>query len=319
MKEFYTMTGKMAIGTRLRLLSEYLTDQSAKVFKSYDTEMKPKWFPVFFTISQETALPITIIAHQIGQSHPSVSGIVKELLNAGLVEEHKDKTDGRKNLITLSKKGLALQQKLEYTYEDVGSAIEKITAHSTHQLWQALEEFEYLLEQKSLLQRVFDERKKREAANVTIVPFEDKYHVHFKRLNQEWIDKYFIMEDADHNSLDNAQEYIINRGGDIIMALHNDEVVGTCALIKTDNEEYQYELAKMAVSPKAQGLGIGWILGKEVIKIAKSKGAKNIYLESNTVLTPAITLYRKLGFKKITGIPSPYERSNIQMVLDLNT
>ncbi|RYY25293.1 MAG: MarR family transcriptional regulator, partial [Chitinophagaceae bacterium] len=46
-------------------------------------------------------------------------------------------------------------------------------------------------------------------------------------------------------------------------------------------------------------------------------GARKVYLESNTKLEPAINLYYKLGFKKIAGAPSPYERCNIQMELEL--
>ncbi|RZL43422.1 MAG: MarR family transcriptional regulator, partial [Pedobacter sp.] len=40
-----------------------------------------------------------------------------------------------------------------------------------------------------------------------------------------------------------------------------------------------------------------------------------IYLESNTILKPAINLYHKLGFEKIAGKPTPYTRCNIQMEL----
>jgi len=78
-----------------------------------------------------------------------------------------------------------------------------------------------------------------------------------------------------------------------------------------------YELAKMAVSPKAKGKGIGYLLGKACIAKAKQMGANKLYLESNTILKPAISLYHKLGFKKVTGIPSPYERCNIQMELEI--
>lgn len=88
-------------------------------------------------------------------------------------------------------------------------------------------------------------------------------------------------------------------------------------------DENTYELAKMAVSPGVQGKGIGLLLSKSIIKKAKSLGAKRLYLESNSVLTPAINLYIKLGFKHIEdvvseGIKSPYERCNIQMELSLD-
>ncbi|MNU10588.1 hypothetical protein D3C72_2578290 [compost metagenome] len=48
-------------------------------------------------------------------------------------------------------------------------------------------------------------------------------------------------------------------------------------------------------------------------------GGKKLYLESNTNLKPAIRLYEKLGFKKVTGNLSPYKRVDIQMALDLET
>ncbi|HMI01089.1 MAG TPA: GNAT family N-acetyltransferase, partial [Pedobacter sp.] len=61
-----------------------------------------------------------------------------------------------------------------------------------------------------------------------------------------------------------------------------------------------------------------WLLGNAVIEKARSLGARKIYLESNTILTPAINLYHKLGFKKVAGHATPYERCNIQMELSLN-
>jgi len=75
----------------------------------------------------------------------------------------------------------------------------------------------------------------------------------------------------------------------------------------------------MAVSPKAQGKGVGLLLAESAIKWASEKGASKIYLESNTKLTPAIKLYEKLGFKRITGISSAYNRVDIQMLLTLNS
>lgn len=103
-----------------------------------------------------------------------------------------------------------------------------------------------------------------------------------------------------------------------MVALFNGEPVGVCALLKMNDPDYQFELAKMAVSPKAHGKGIGWLLGQEAIRRAKEAGATGIYLESNTILKPAISLYQKLGFVKLCGRPTPYERCNIQMGLKFN-
>ena len=48
---FYNKTGKMALGSRLRRLSELITEQAGKVYSLYDIEMQPKWFPVFYALS----------------------------------------------------------------------------------------------------------------------------------------------------------------------------------------------------------------------------------------------------------------------------
>jgi GNAT superfamily N-acetyltransferase len=150
---------------------------------------------------------------------------------------------------------------------------------------------------------------------IRIVDFEPQYAEAFKALNKAWISKYFKMEAADFKALDHFQESILDKGGHILVALLEEEPVGVLALIKMDDPVYHYELAKMAVSPQAQGHGIGWQLGQEAIEKAKSLGAANLYLESNTILQPAINLYRKLGFKEVYGRPTPYERANIQMEL----
>jgi len=190
-------------------------------------------------------------------------------------------------------------------------------AEATHNLWEAIAEWELLLEQKSLLKRVQEQKKLRESRNVQVVAYEPQYQSAFKALNAEWISAYFEMEEADYKALDHPEEYILDKGGKILVALYNGEALGVCALIKMNDPDYDFEMAKMAVSPQAQGKSIGWLLGQAVIRSAKELGASKIYLESNTLLQPAISLYYKMGFKKISGRPTPYKRANIQMELDL--
>lgn len=148
-----------------------------------------------------------------------------------------------------------------------------------------------------------------------MVDFKPEYQPYFKQLNHEWISKYFIIEDSDNKVLDKPQEEIINKGGFILMALYDNQFVGTVAMINLGN--HKYELAKMAVTPSAQGLGIGWRMAQQAIYKAWCQNAETIYLESNSKLTPAISLYRKLGFIETELQPTPYQRCNIQMELKL--
>ncbi len=310
----FQKAGKMALGSRLRILGEEMIESAQAIYNVYEVELKPKWFPVFYCLSQSPErLSITEIARDIGQSHPAVIKTIKGMRAEGIVSEHRDEKDGRKNNIALTEKGKRIAQQFENQYQDVGQAVEALLSQTQHNLWLALDEFEYLLAQKPLFSSVLEQKKLRESQHVQIIDYEARYAQAFKALNEAWISKYFKMEAVDHQSLDNPKSYILDKGGLIRVALYAAEPVGVCALIKMDHERFDYELAKMAVSPQAQGKGIGYILGRDILEQARQLGARSVYLESNTVLEPAIKLYQKLGFQKVVGYPSPYERCNIQM------
>ncbi len=316
---FFSRTGKMALGSRLRLLTARLTDDAATIYDVYEIGLKPKWFPVFFVLSEEGEKTITEIAGEIGHSQPSVSKIVREMTAAGLISENNDTEDKRRNVVALTPEGIEATARIKEQYSDVNAAVEDMIASSRHNLWEAIEEWEYLLDRKSLYQRVEEQRKIRESKKVRIVPYSEQYRATFKALNEEWISTYFEMEEADYKALHDPEGYIIDKGGSIFVALYDNEPVGVCALIRMQDPAYDFEMAKMAVSPVARGKNIGFLLGQAVMRKAKELGGKQIYLESNTVLKPAIGLYRKLGFRKIAGHFTPYKRCNIQMAADLHT
>jgi len=153
--------------------------------------------------------------------------------------------------------------------------------------------------------------------NVQIVDYHPDFAKYFKSLNVEWLEKYFYVEEYDNEVLGNPQKYIIDKGGTIYFALLNNEVIGTCALMLASNGEY--ELTKMAVTESAQGKQIGKKLALAIIDKARNMHLKKIFLESNSVLVPALTLYEKLGFryKKKEPGSSVYARADVYMELDL--
>ena len=151
----------------------------------------------------------------------------------------------------------------------------------------------------------------RENAEVEIVDFRSEHAEAFRQMNLDWITLYWEVEDADRLYLENPRKKILEPGGAILMALDEGEAVGTVALISMGSGSY--ELAKMAVDERVRGKGIGWRLGRALLDRAREIGATRVYLESNTILEPAINLYRKLGFRSIKGSVSGYDRCNIQM------
>ena len=150
---------------------------------------------------------------------------------------------------------------------------------------------------------------------ISIVHYNHKYAQNFYDLNIEWLRTYFYVEPFDEEVLSKPNQYIINKGGHIFFALLNEVVVGTVALMPT-NDKSVFELTKMAVSPRHRGHKIGQKLMLYCIDFAQQDGLRGLMLYSNTILENAIYIYRKYGFVEIpVEEDSPYERSNIKMQL----
>jgi putative acetyltransferase len=152
---------------------------------------------------------------------------------------------------------------------------------------------------------------------MTIIEFERRYAEDFARLNYEWIEEYFAVEEHDREMLDAPEEFIINQGGQIFFAKIGDKIVGTVALIAVGDDSF--ELAKMAVDKDFRGLKIGDALMSGCIRYSRQIGKKRIFLLSHTKLVPAINLYRKFGFEEVPlDSEMPYQRPDIQMELNLS-
>jgi putative acetyltransferase len=143
---------------------------------------------------------------------------------------------------------------------------------------------------------------------IEIIDYEPRYKVDFRSLNLEWISAYFEIEPPDLEQLDYPEENIISKGGRIYLARVNYEIIGTITLKKVDDTVY--ELSKMAVSPKRQGAGAGLLLARHLINEAQRLGCKMLFLESNQKLTPALNLYKKLGFVEVPVNDSPFSRAD---------
>jgi ribosomal protein S18 acetylase RimI-like enzyme len=158
-----------------------------------------------------------------------------------------------------------------------------------------------------------DENKKQ--TGIEIRDFSPELSVYFERLNRRWIERYFAMEPLDYLLLQNPETEIIEKGGAVLFAVTaGGEVVGTTAL-KNDGDGV-FELSKMAVDEKARGLGIGKALGAAALARARKMGARKVVLYTNSLLAPAINLYRKLGFRDVPVTGKDYSRADVKMEIE---
>ncbi|MBL4708638.1 MAG: GNAT family N-acetyltransferase [Flavobacteriales bacterium] len=147
---------------------------------------------------------------------------------------------------------------------------------------------------------------------IKIIDYEDKYAKYFAQINFQWLDAYFYIENYDREVLTKPEKYIIEPGGHILFAKVENKIVGTVALIV--REEGTYELSKMGVLKGYRGFKIGQKLMDAALSYCKKAGKTRVILDSSTKLTPALSLYKKLGFIEIPVDPNtPYERCDIRM------
>ena len=148
-----------------------------------------------------------------------------------------------------------------------------------------------------------------------LVSFEPRFSAAFATLNYEWIEHYFEIEQEDRDALDNPIGYAIEPGGEIFFVLEGEEPVGTVAMVpKSDGV---FELAKMAVRPDCQGRGYANMLMTACIEFAQRRGAQEVMLVTNDILTPALGLYTKAGFQRVEFSDHRYARGNTEMRLRL--
>lgn len=311
-KDFLNSLGLLGFVTRLKRLSDAMLHDGRRLYKELGIDIEPNWFVVFKLLEKHGELTVTEIADKIGFAHPSVISIVNKMIKHKYLEEKRNGFDNRKRILYLTPKAKEKMPEFEKIWNAGVGGMKKMLEDLDALTF--LELVEQRVNEKGFKNRTLAEIPRQK--EVEVFEFEDKYAADFARLNYEWIENYFEIEEHDREMLDNAKEYIINQGGQIFVAEIEGEAVGTVALINTDAESF--ELAKMAVTAKHRGLKIGDKLMSACIKYAKKINKKRIFLLSNTKLIPAITLYKKFGFKEVPLEKSEYLRTNIKMELLLD-
>jgi ribosomal protein S18 acetylase RimI-like enzyme len=151
-----------------------------------------------------------------------------------------------------------------------------------------------------------------------VVGYREEFREAFEQLNRAWIEAYFVLEEPDREVFSDPRAKILEPGGEIFFVLEGGQVQGTCAVIRHNTDEC--EIAKMAVAPTARGRGFGDLLMERAIAFAAEIGVRRVIIVSNTILEPAIRLYRKHGFVQVPlEVASRYERANIRLERELRS
>ncbi len=309
--------GELALASRMRRLSDRMIQDVSLVHKELDLNFEPRWFTVYYLLLTNSPQSIVDIAKALGVTHPSVNQTATEMIRHGLVKAARDHKDKRKRMLSLTQKGYNYADKLRPLWKSVEQAAHGLTSETGYDVLDVLEKMEQSLDQQSLYARITDNIKSDQLDAVEILDFQPEYRDYFKTLNLEWIEKEFSIEPEDEYLFSHPESEILEKGGHILFARCQNEIVGTCALIK--DGERSFHLAKMGVSEAYRGRQIGKKLLQAALEKCREYDADVVTLTTNSKLTAAMNLYRQFGFTCIPMGDHPHQlaRSDRMMKLEL--
>ena len=278
------------LGSRLKRLAERMQADAAEVARSLDLPVQPAQVSLLLTIRLHGPLTVGELAERLQLAQPTVTRALGAL--EAFVKVQRSTGDQRTKRLGLTKKGEALMVRIQtQLMPRIEPAAASLVQGLSGDFMQGLAQVEARLSEASLLSRI-------EAAGPPSMwarDFSDDLAEAFYRINAEWIEDMFALEENDIALLSKPRELILDKGGVVLFAETAQlGVVGTCALMVS--KDGWVELTKMGVLRSARGLKVGEFLLAKTLERASSLGLDKIYLLTNKKCAPAIHLYEKRGF-----------------------
>jgi DNA-binding MarR family transcriptional regulator/N-acetylglutamate synthase-like GNAT family acetyltransferase len=308
MTDVVAFEGAVMLGSRLKRLAERLQAGAERIAIDCGLPTQPSQMPLLTALHRHGPMTVGDAVEILGISQPAVTRILSRLIEMDLVETARDDRDQRSKTISLTPQGReAMELAATVLWPRLRAAVGEVC--DVPALLAQVEAIEAALAEQPL--------ERRPRGGLAIRRFSDALADDFYRINAQWIEDMYRLEQTDIDVLKNPRQRIIAPGGDILFVEDPKlGIVGTCALQKTG--ERQFELTKMGVLDSARGKKAGEFLLQAIIERAYALGCDRLYLLSNAKSEAAIHLYEKLGFVHDAGIMEEfgkrYERCNVAML-----
>jgi DNA-binding MarR family transcriptional regulator/predicted GNAT family N-acyltransferase len=306
--------GKLALGSRLKALSDHFYGAADEVYRTLGAPIESRWLPVLRYLWDSGPSTVTDVANAIGQTHSAVSQLTDKLVRGGLVRRRRDLADGRRTVLVLTDKAQGALAALGPIWCAVRRGVSASLDEHAVRLLDAIAACERALQDRPVVASILAEHAAIKATPLEIVPYTPALREHFYRLNAQWLERHFRIEDIDRAVLSDPERHILQPGGAIFFARLGEEVIGTCALLQ--ESPGVFELTKMGVDETFRGLGAGRRLLDACIAEFHRRNGSTLFLESNSHLATAVRMYEKAGFVMQPSVRpgSHYERADVYMI-----
>ncbi len=143
-----------------------------------------------------------------------------------------------------------------------------------------------------------------------VLEYKDKYKKDFIQFNTDWIvDNFGFLEDEDRDTFCHIEDSM-EQGTMIYFAVEDETALATC-MAKPMEEEGVWELCKMGSNKHVPHKGAGSAVFKAAMDWAVTKGAKKLFILSNSKLKAALHIYDKYGFQEVKLNDYEYIRGDI--------
>jgi len=211
--EYVAGLGLVAMGSRLRALSDRFYDLADELYRAEGSPLQSRWLAVFRLLHDRGPRTIGEIAEAIGQTHSAVSQQAKKLTADGWLEvvgSH----DRRQRRLALSPKAEAALREARPIWRALQ---EELTARSAACGIDVLATLDLLsgLPGAEITDAVLRRTRELRADAVEVVPYSPELKADFYRLNADWLERYFHIEEVDHRVLSDPEGSILAGGGRI--------------------------------------------------------------------------------------------------------
>jgi DNA-binding MarR family transcriptional regulator len=153
-QDFLNVLGELALGSRLKRLSDLFVVDATKVYRAFGFELQPKWFTLLKLLHVKEQVSVVNAAEQLGLSQPAISQFVKELVAQEIIISSICNNDSRKRQLSLTKKGQTLINKLQPMWAAVDKAATQLCYENGNDFYHSLLSLEQALANKPLIYRV---------------------------------------------------------------------------------------------------------------------------------------------------------------------
>jgi DNA-binding MarR family transcriptional regulator/N-acetylglutamate synthase-like GNAT family acetyltransferase len=250
---------------------------------------------VIYELAYHEKTTATELCNALGLDAGYLSRILRGFKKRNLIRKQFSQTDGRQNLLSLTKRGKEAFAMLNTrSRNEVGAMLNDLSKEDQHRLVKAMHIVEGLLDARA-------EHK---------VPYLLRPH---QVGDMGWVVHRHGLLYAEEYGWDEQFEALVASIAAKFIQHYNPkqercwiaeiegEIVGSVFLIKQSKRIAKLRL--LLVEPKVRGLGIGTRLVNECIRFARQVGYRKIVLWTNSVLHAARHIYEKTGFRLVRQEP----------------